>query len=206
MIRPPGFRGAAFGRATEGNLLEDSDARRRVSDDLGIPPDWASVSQVHGAKVQAVTGPGPAGEGDVLVTTTPDMPLAVRTADCVPLIMESAAAVAVVHAGWRGLAVGVVAEGAAALQQMDDVPLRAAMGPAIGPCCYDVGDEVAERFPEFVERSRHGGTSVNLWRAAAAQLGDLEVWNAAVCTSCDGAFFSHRRDDDGRRQVAVGWI
>ncbi|MXX63914.1 MAG: laccase domain-containing protein, partial [Acidimicrobiia bacterium] len=106
MIRPPGFRGAAFTTAASGDM-KNPDNRRRVSDEMGIPSDWAFVRQVHGHQVHIVTESGSAGPGDALVTTTGRLPLAVNVADCAGLVIETASAVAVVHAGWRGVVAGV---------------------------------------------------------------------------------------------------
>src|SRR3990170_3553341 len=98
MIRPPGFRGAAFGTAEHGDGRLDAEARSRVSRRLGIPDDWAFVTQVHGAKVVEALGAGRLWEADAMFTTRPGLPLAVATADCVPVVLEGAGVVALVHA------------------------------------------------------------------------------------------------------------
>ncbi|NND01221.1 MAG: hypothetical protein HKN91_00400, partial [Acidimicrobiia bacterium] len=101
MIRPPGFRGAAFGEAAEGDLRVDDAVRRVVAGQLGISPEWAFVTQIHSAAVVRATEPGPLGEADAIFTTRHALPIAVATADCVPVILEGDDFAAVVHAGWR---------------------------------------------------------------------------------------------------------
>jgi len=113
-----------------------------------------------------------------------------------------------VHAGWRGLADGVVEEGLAALGSDGGgrARLHAAIGPGIGPCCYEVGDEVRERFPAEVAHGRH----LDLKAAARRRLesaGVAEVHDVGLCTSCHPElFFSHRRDEGTTgRQAGVVW-
>ena len=121
------------------------------------------------------------------------------TADCLPVAIARAngakPALAVLHVGWRGLLEGIVENGVAAL---GEGPLAAAVGPGIGPCCYEVGPEVTEPYtarfgPEVVE-----GRKLDLWRAAELALneaGVMEVERTDLCTFCHPElFFSHRRD------------
>jgi YfiH family protein len=160
------------------------------------------MHQVHGGSVLEVDRPGPAGEADALVTTTPGLPLAVRTADCVPVVIHADTAVAVVHAGWRGLAAGIVANALAAVR--DHHPRRAAVGPSIGPCCYEVGSEVIDALATPATTTR-GTKSVDLWTAAERQLPNLEVWRADLCTSCEPSFHSYRASGTELRQTTVAW-
>ena len=206
MIRPEGFRGAAFGTAAEGDARADAAARQRMATQLGISGEWAYVHQVHGAAVVTAAGPGLLGDADAIVTTTRGLPVCVATADCVPVIIEGAGSTAVVHAGWRGVVAGVVAATLVAMQSMGDEPLRAAVGPAIGPCCYEVGADVASRLAPFAAETVGGTTSVDLSAAVAAQLGSLSVWRADRCTYHLDAFHSYRRDRTTLRQVAVTWL
>jgi hypothetical protein len=112
-----------------------------------------------------------------------------------------------VHAGWRGLAGGVLAEGVAAVRELDAGAgeVEAAIGPGAGPCCYEVSDDVAAALG--TERSAAG--TVDLKALAAARLraaGVTVVHDVGACTMCDERFFSHRRDG-GRtgRQAGVAW-
>ena len=133
------------------------------------------------------------------------------SADCLPIALvrtNGAPAVAVLHAGWRGLLEGIVPSGVAALGAEN---LAAAVGPAIGPCCYEVGEEVAapyrERFGDDVVRGGH----LDLWASAeralcAAGVGRIDRFDR--CTACEPeAFFSHRRDA-GRtgRQGVIAYV
>ena len=206
MIRPEGFRGAAFGTLAEGDLRFDVATRKRIAARLAIPAEWAFVTQVHGDVVAVVTQPGLQGEADAMYTTAPGVPMAVATADCVPVILEGPDVAAVIHAGWRGAAAGVVKQLRRALDAAGLTVQRAAIGPAIGPGCYEVGDEVATHFPGFVAETRWGTTSVDLPGIVAADLDDLDVWRSDVCTYTDTDYASYRRNRTDLRQVAVAWL
>lgn len=125
------------------------------------------VRQVHGAGVVVIRGgrlPAGVGEGDVLISDSPDAAVGVRVADCVPLLLadERLGVVAAVHAGWRGTAARAAAAAVDALRRefgSDPVDLVAAIGPAIGACCYEVGPDVVEAF----ERAGHEGALLDRW-------------------------------------------
>jgi len=206
MIRPPGFRGAAFGAAADGDGRSDEAARRRISRDQGLPEAWAYLHQVHGRRVWRASDPGLQGDGDALFTTTAGLPLAVGTADCLPVVLEAAGGVGLAHVGWRGAAAGVVAALRGAMEAEGLVPLRAAVGPGIGPCCFTVGPEVAAALPAFRAVARTGATSIDLPAAVVAGLGGVEVWRSPECTCCGTGYHSYRRDGTRRRQVAVAWL
>jgi hypothetical protein len=206
MIRPPGFAGAAFGTTASGDLRNDTARRTAISNELGIAADWAFAKQVHGAAVVRAMAPGTVGEADAIVTTCPGIPIAVATADCVPVIVEAANAVAVVHAGWRGAAAGVVPAALQHLVELGHEPQRAAIGPAIGPCCYEVGHEVLSRFPGHVGKTSWGTASVDIPGFVHRQLAGLEVWKSAECTYTSQRLHSWRRDGTRQRQVAVAWL
>jgi YfiH family protein len=206
MIRPEGFEGAAFGTLAEGDLRFDDVARRRVADHLGLSHEWAYVTQVHGATVKRVTAAGFQGEADGMFTSVPGLPLVVATADCVPIILEGPGVAAVVHAGWRGAAAGVVREALRVIAAAGFTVERAAVGPAIGPACYEVGEEVATRFPGHVTQTSWGTQSIDLPSIVMAQVEHLHVWDAGVCTFTDSGFASYRRDHTDERQVAVAWL
>lgn len=152
-----------------------------------------------------VDGPGAAGEADALLTEQVDVPLAVRTADCVPVVIHAESAVAVVHAGWRGLAAGVLTNALTGLVDGGHRPLRAAIGPSIGPCCYEVGAEVIEALGGGTTTTTRGKAGVDLWAAAAQQLSTIDVWRADLCTHCEDSFHSYRASGTDLRQTSVGW-
>jgi purine-nucleoside/S-methyl-5'-thioadenosine phosphorylase / adenosine deaminase len=187
--------------------------RGHVVEGLGLPGPFALPEQVHGAVVAEV-GPARAGAGfhdlsgraagaDALTTSSVAVPLAVLTADCLPIAMASprAGVLAVVHAGWRGLAAGIL--GRAAARFADPADLIVAIGPAIGPDHYEVGEEVVRAVASasdsgaVVER-RRGRPFLDLAATASAALADLGIPRvdvAGVCTACEpGRLFSHRRD------------
>jgi len=206
MIRPQGFRGAAFGTLAEGDLRFDRDGRDRVAAQLGIETEWAFVTQVHGDGVVAVSRAGLQGEADAMFTTEQGIPLAVATADCVPVILEGPGVAAVIHSGWRGAAAGVVGATRRAIERTGLTIERAAIGPAVGPACYEVGDEVAGRFPGFVAQTSWGSQSIDLPAIIADQLDGIDVWRSSVCTFTDAAFASYRRNRTELRQIAVTWL
>lgn len=173
---------------------------------LGVPGEWSHTSQVHGNQVVQASEPGPQGEADALLVERPGLPIVVATADCVPVIIEADEAVAVVHAGWRGTDAGVVPAALEAMHWSGHAPLRAAIGPGIGPCCYEVGADVADRFDGFTATTTWGTTSVDIPGRIAAQLDGLEVWRSDRCTFTDVSCHSYRRDRTRRRQMAVGWL
>ena len=206
MIRPPGFAGAAFGTTASGDSRSDAVRRAAISDELGIPADWAFVHQVHGTRVLEAIVPGSLGDADAIFTAAGNVPIAVATADCVPVIIEASTAVSVIHAGWRGAAAGVVM---AALEYMIDrghEPQRAAIGPAIGPCCYEVGPDVTARFVGHVAQTTWGTASIDIPGFIEQQLAGLEVWRSGECTYTSERLHSYRRDGTRQRQVAVAWL
>jgi len=175
-----------------------------------LPRCW--VHQVHGGDV-AETRRGNAFENgqraDALVGDDPGKLLAVRTADCVPVLLSTSdgRCVAAVHAGWRGVIAQVIPSAIQRMRQIHQAPLLAAIGPAIGPDHFEVGQEVlAEfeaRFSEGIGISRRSGPGkgfVDLRRAIRAQLLDAGVPDESIemtghCTFRDGElFYSHRRD------------
>jgi YfiH family protein len=164
---------------------------------------------VHGAGVYVVCeGDRPevvrAGEGDALVGRSEGTAVGVRVADCVPVLLADrrTGAVAAVHAGWRGVVAGVVPAALDALgARADDV--IAAIGPSIGPCCFEVGDEVAAQLAEacgdeVVLRRERARPHADLWRCVEGQLSRAGVGlvdTLGLCTVCEsGRFFSFRRD------------
>lgn len=206
MIVPEEVSGVAFGTAADGNPRTDDDARRAVSNGLGIPSEWAWVRQVHGDVVAFADTPGILGEADAVFTTDPGLPVAVSVADCLPVALLADGAAGMAHAGWRGAAADVVGSLVAAMTGFGHPPHTAVIGPGIGPCCFEVGDEVAARFPGHVATTTWGTTSVDLPGAVTASLGGVRVISSGACTHHDDRFHSFRATGTAERQFGVAWI
>jgi len=168
--------------------------RRLACEALGLPGARLAFNrQVHSPTVHRAT-PGVRGvPGDGLWTDEEDVPLLAMSADCLPIAVartDGPRALAVLHAGWRGLSEGIVEAGVAAL---GPGPTAAAIGPAIGPCCYEVGSEVSDRFDADLTRDGR----LDLWSAAERALraaGVDRVDRFDLCTrDHPELFFSHRR-------------
>ena len=206
MITPPGLPGVVFGSRADGDARSDELARTTLSTEFGISSDWATIRQVHGSVVVSADAPGFYGEADGLMTETPGLPIAIATADCVPIVLISEDARAIVHAGWRGVAGGVVAEAIGAMERSGNVVESAVIGPYIGPCCYEVGQEVIDAVGGFASSTRDGGLSLDLGLAVAAQLGSIGVVDLGICTFDDASMASYRQDRTADRQVTVAWL
>jgi len=188
-----------LGRLTGDDVERVDENRRRLCAEVGAEPERLALNrQVHSALVHRAD-PARRGEpGDGLWSDEPGQPLLAFTADCLPLALVrrngTAPAVAVLHAGWRGLLDGIVAAGVRALGGGE---LAACVGPAIGPCCYEVGPEVAEPFTAAYGPAVLRGRHLDLWGAAEAALreaGVASVERVDLCTHCNPElFFSHRR-------------
>ncbi len=179
--------------------------RRRLADAAGIDPERTRMAwQRHGADVRQASPEGILTPGtrhspcDGWWSDEPGQGMMLVTADCLPVAIarqNGRPGLAVLHVGWRGLLEGIVGNGVAALGGAD---LAAAVGPGIGPCCYEVGRDVAEPFeatfgPEVLAEGR-----LDLWRATEVALeraGVAEIERTDLCTFCNPElFFSHRRD------------
>jgi YfiH family protein len=195
-------------------LSEDEPAkveenRRRACAEVGGDPARLAMNRQEHTVLVHRAHPGARGEpGDGLWTDEPGLPMLKLTADCVPIAIARAngerPALTLLHAGWRGLSEGIVATGVAAL---GGGRLAAAVGPAIGPCCYEVGPEVAARFDPDLTRGR----ILDLWSAAERALrraGVEAVERVDLCTRCNPElFFSHRRQGPIRgAQGVVGLV
>lgn len=177
------------------------------------PLGWTWSRQVHGADAHVVTEPGPAPDGDALVTAVPGLALSIRTADCCPVLMwTDHGTIAAVHAGWRGLVAGVLESTVSAIRAAgDESPLHAQIGPLIGACCYEFGDadlEVAvERLgPEVRSTTTAGSPSLDVLagvRSVLSHAGVLASNDDPSCTRCGAGQFSHRRGDLGRQVAAI---
>jgi YfiH family protein len=195
------------------NVVEN---RRRLAASLERDPASVAMGwQVHGDEVLDWDAPplkgGFANAGAELpkvdghTTTARGLPLLVLVADCLPLALVARDRVAMLHCGWRGLAAGIIDR---ALERFERPP-RAVLGPAIGPCCYEVGDEVLKEFGHLTGVAN--GRMLSLQLVAQQQLfarGVTGIDSFPLCTSCRGdLFFSHRRDGGVTgRQAGLVWL
>jgi purine-nucleoside/S-methyl-5'-thioadenosine phosphorylase / adenosine deaminase len=196
---------AVFSTRSAGSMKESHAPLARA---LGIDPARiVSGRQVHGAEL-AFHAIGLDGEGlevDGHVLTEPGPIALVYAADCLPVALAGPGGVAMLHCGWRGLAAGIVTRGAEAVGATE-----AAIGPGIGACCYEVGDEVLGAFAPLGDGIATGRMLdlAEVARSLLREAGVERIESAGLCTSCDeGRFFSHRRDA-GRtgRQAGLAWI
>lgn len=199
----------------------------RVAEVLQVlPARLFAATQVHGdAVIELQPSDKPESvarrEADALVSGIPVHAVGVKTADCVPILIEDfeAGLVAAVHAGWRGAIGNVIQHAVAALVGQGAVSsrLRAAVGPCIRGCCYEVSPALAadfqKRFGVDVAERRETATYLSLPRAVAVALWGVglqpaQIDDLGVCTSCDARFFSHRRDQGktGRQLSAIAPI
>ena len=197
--------------------------RRALVEGFGLPSEPRWLTQVHGTTVvrQAATGGSQEPEADAAVTDTPGVVLAILTADCLPVVFaaEDGSEVAAAHAGWRGLAGGVL-EATVAAMRTPPARLLAWLGPAAGPGDYEVGQEVRDAFAAlgapmgsdaaFVA-TRPGHWHVDLYALARMRLRAAGVPSGAIhggglSTIADPArFFSHRRDQRTGRMATLAW-
>ncbi len=203
-----GFTGRAEGDLRRGN----AEGLSRVGAALGAVGGIRTVSQVHGRDVLVVEAVDPDRviEADAVLSTTAGVAVAVRVADCVPVLVASASGrgVIAIHAGWRGTAADIVRVGVGALRAaLGDPaePLVAAIGPSIRSCCYEVGDEVIDGVRAVSPGDGwRRGRAVDLAEANRAILESLGIPVEIVggCTRCAGAWYSHR-GGDLERQLGV---
>jgi purine-nucleoside/S-methyl-5'-thioadenosine phosphorylase / adenosine deaminase len=205
---------------------------RRIARAVSIPPETIfCASQVHGDQVRVVTACHPSIfdseeplQGDGLLTAEKGLYLGILTADCLPLLLldPRRSVVAAVHAGWRSTREGIAEKAVCEMHRAfgcEPADLLVALGPAIGPCCYAVGDEVAQGFlvadratepflhPAGSGRWKMNLEGVNRHRLSRAGIRDENVFRSAICTSCrKDQFFSARADGEptGRQISLIG--
>ncbi len=237
----PGGTQVLFTSRTHGNLSTQTGdghehgraARDRLCEELGL--DWLCASrQVHGCTVQRVHeiagsgGEAVAIDADGHATALRRAGMMVLTADCLPVALGAvteevgadggAAVVAMAHAGWRGLAAGVLEESVRALRELGATgPITAVVGPGAGVCCYEVGEEVHAAFGADLAAGAgtnageyRRGKNIDLRAIARDKLlaaGVAGILHADVCTICDERFFSHRRQGKAAgRQAGIAWV
>ncbi|HVG68121.1 MAG TPA: polyphenol oxidase family protein [Gaiellales bacterium] len=213
------FSSLNLGALTADRPANVAENRRRLVDAVGGDGETATMAwQVHGADVREVTaepssgiflrpGEEPFPKSDGLVTSVPGRTMTLLTADCLPIAIARAdgGRLALLHAGWRGLEAGIAEAGATAVGG----EVLAAVGPGAGPCCYEVGEDVASRLrARFGDDVVHDGRA-DLWLCAERALRQAGVESVSVageCTICSPErYFSHRRDNGVTgRQGVVG--
>jgi polyphenol oxidase len=196
LLRSAGFRHGFSVRPLDFRVDRASDEALAIMLRLPIEKIFRA-SQVHGTRAVVVDRRDVVSvakeEADALIATEANSAVGVRIADCVPILLADSktGAVAAVHAGWRGLVAGVI-ESALDAHAFD----LAAIGPCIGVCCFEIGEDVARKLAPHVK-----GTHGDLRAAARARLVARNMQNAHIddvagCTMCDETFHSHRRDGD----------
>ena len=189
-----------LGRKTGDEPERVDENRRRLCAEAGADPDALALNYQHHSADVLPARPGARDDrADGLWTDEPGLPVLVLSADCLPIVLVCAnggrPALAVLHAGWRGLLAGIAA----------------IVGPGIGPCCYDIGDEVSAEFSRAFGDGLTRGGRLDLWSAAERALlaaGCARVERLDLCTACaPERFFSHRRDRGiTGRQGVIGLI
>jgi YfiH family protein len=214
--RQGGVSVGAFESLNLGRLTDDEDAnveenRRRLCAEVAADPASVAMNrQVHAATVHKAQAGARGRPGDGLWSDEPGVPMLKFTADCLPIALartNGAPALALLHAGRLGLLEGIVESGVGTLGGS----VAAVIGPGIGPCCYEVGDDIRANY-----RARFGddvvcGPNLDLWKAAEHVLrtaGVEAVERLDLCTACNpDRFFSHRRDRGVTgRQGVIGYV
>jgi YfiH family protein len=212
--RAGGVSAPPFDRLNLGGAVGDDPAHvaenwRRLERETGLR--FARVRQVHGARAVRADAPcEPVEEADVVLCAAAGVAACVSVADCVPILLADpgTGAVAAVHAGWRGTLAGAAASAVEALRREVGAPperLVGAVGPSIGPCCYEVSEDLAARFRDELRAEvvrAEGGRPPRVDLAASNRLvlaragvSPERIHVLGVCTSCERErFFSHRRD------------
>ncbi len=188
--------------------------------------DIITAKQVHGDTILTVSSATEklAGIGDGLMTDIPNLCVGVMAADCVPILFAEPARkiAAAVHAGWRGTAAGIAPRAVALMKEaygIDPAALHVAMGPSIGPCCYEVGPEVAEQIAANWREELKGAwrpdgikgrldlRTLNEAQLLGAGIPRLHIQKIGPCTACHlGDFFSYRKEGRSGHQLSfIGW-
>ena len=215
-------RGPYYSMNPATHVADDPEAVRtnceRLGMALGLPSAPAWLQQVHGAQVVDAAGAEEATVADAGWTDRAGVVCAVLTADCLPVLLSDreGRCVAAVHAGWRGLAAGVI-EAAARALPVEGADLLAWLGPAIGPQAFTVGEEVRDAFVAFDPQAAaaftagpDGRLQADLYRLARQRLTGLGITGVSGghwCTHSDpGRFFSYRRDGSTGRMATLIWL
>ena len=210
------FASFNLGDATADDPQAVAENKRRLAEWLPASPRW--LKQVHGTRVIRADGVAGVVEADAAYTTSASTVCAVKIADCMPVLLSDSCGsrVGIAHAGWRGLAGGVIENTIDALASSPQ-ELIAYLGPAIGPQAFEVGDDVRAAFcnedvqaEQAFQRLRDGKWLADLFMLARHRLGRCgvqRVYGGGLCTYSDPErFFSHRRNPTTGRMAAVIWL
>jgi hypothetical protein len=206
------FYSLNLGLLTHDEAANVNENRRRLCEAAGADPARLAMNrQVHAATVNRAVAGERSHEGDGLWSDQPGVPMLKVTADCLPIVLARGngekPALALLHAGRLGLLQGIVEAGVEALGGK----LAAVIGPGIGPCCYEVGEDIADAYRARFGAEALRGRNLDLWTVAERLLraaGVESVERLDLCTACDPArFFSHRRDGPiTGRQGVIGYV
>ena len=196
MIRSQNLNNAFFSSAKDGSLEE-------ILDSIGFQNQVATMNQTHSSDISYADS-HIAYECDGIYTDKSKLPLVVKTADCVPILMESSKGVSATHAGWRGLERSIF-EKSIAIHEISN--LKISIGPHAKKCCYEVGVEFLEKFKQSIDRVEDKyflDLTKNIKQFALENNINLE--DTGECTICNMEYFSYRKNKTSERQFSLIWI
>jgi len=192
------FTGRDFGSLAD---PIDSSYSRKLNNLIALPVVF--MHQSHGNEVAVIENETIFPEADAIVTTNKNIALAVRVADCLPLLLASQNVVAAVHVGRRGLMNQVALKAVSLMKQLGAVQINGVVGPHICGECYEVDSQtyadVRSTYPATGEKNNY----LNLYKGLEEQLDDIKLENLNLCTKENSRFFSHRANAEAGRQVGV---
>jgi YfiH family protein len=192
------FTGRDFGSLAD---LNDSSNSKKLNNLIALPVVF--MHQSHGNKVAVIENETVFPEADAIVTSNKNIALAVRVADCLPLLLASQNVVAAVHVGRRGLMNQVALKAVSLMKQLGAVQINGVVGPHICGECYEVDSQtyadVRSTYPATGEKNNY----LNLYKGLEEQLGDIKLENLNLCTKENSRYFSHRANAEAGRQVGV---
>ena len=196
MIRSQNLNNAFFSSANDGSLEE-------ILETIGFQNQVATMDQTHSSEI-AFADSNISYKCDGIYTNKIKLPLVVKTADCVPLLMESSKGVSATHAGWRGLEKSIFEK---SLDIHEISSLKISIGPHARKCCYEVGAEFLETFNNSINKVNdkyYLDLTKNIKQFAFENNINLEDMN--VCTICNKEYFSYRKNKTNERQFSFIWI
>ena len=196
MIRSQNLNNAFFSSAKDGSLEE-------ILESIGFENQVATMDQFHSSEIEYADS-YISYKCDGIYTDKIKLPLVVKTADCVPILMESSKGVSATHAGWRGLE-KLIFEKSIAIHEISN--LKISIGPHARKCCYEVGVEFQEKFKESIDKIEdkyYLDLTKNIKQFALQNNINLE--DTGECTICSKEYFSYRKNKTSERQFSFIWI